>query len=147
MLQDFVCDELSSRWSVSLGPSDVFLTPYRDAEQIVSGALSFAVAAGLPFVSTPYRYATELAVAGCGVTVDFGDDAGMARALAAILVDDERRRAMSTRASSVAASRSWPEVGLLISDLCRDVTASRRGRAPLRGGIDRAGAVVAEVCR
>ena len=92
------------------------LTLYRaNVEQIVSGALSFAVAAGLPFVSTPYRYATELAVAGCGVTVDFGDDAGMgARALAAYLVDDERRRGdvdprvVGWAASGVVVARGRP---------------------------------------
>ncbi len=55
-------DELSSL----LHGTDLFVTPYTDAQQIVSGALSFAIAAGVPFVSTPYRYATGLAARGCG---------------------------------------------------------------------------------
>jgi glycosyltransferase involved in cell wall biosynthesis len=43
-----------------LGISDVFLTPYRGEEQSVSGALTFALAAGCPVVSTPYRYAIDV---------------------------------------------------------------------------------------
>ena len=119
-------DELSAL----LRTSDVFVTPYGDAEQIVSGALSFAVAAGLPFVSTPYRYATELAAAGCGVTVDFGDDDGFAATLRRVLTDDAQRHRMARCADALAATRSWPHVGQLISALCREVADERwRGRA------------------
>jgi glycosyltransferase involved in cell wall biosynthesis len=92
-------DELSAL----LRTSDVFVTPYLDAEQIVSGALSFAVAAGLPFVSTPYRYATELAAAGCGITVALGDDDRLAVTLRSVLTDDAQRHRMARRASDPAA--------------------------------------------
>ena len=119
-------DELSAL----LRTSDVFVTPYGDVEQIVSGALSFAVAAGLPFVSTPYRYATELAAAGCGVTVALGDDDGLAATLRSVLTDDAQRHRMARRASAVAATRSWPQVGQLISALCREAADRRwQGRA------------------
>ena len=37
-----------------LASTDVFVTPYRSREQIASGALTFAVAAGCAAVSTPY---------------------------------------------------------------------------------------------
>ena len=119
-------DELSTL----LRASDVFVTPYGDAEQIVSGALSFAVAAGLPFVSTPYRYAVELAAAGGGVTTPFGDDAALAATLRDVLVDDARRRRLARRAREIAVTRSWPEVGRLVSALCHEVVDERvRGRS------------------
>src|SRR5690348_11369122 len=39
-----------------LASTDVFLTPYGSREQIASGALTFAIAAGCAVVSTPYWY-------------------------------------------------------------------------------------------
>ncbi len=104
-----------------LHATDLFVTPYPDAEQIVSGALSFAIAAGVPFVSTPYRYATGLAALGCGVTVRFGDDVAMADAMSQVLVDGTWRRDMARRAAAVSAERSWPQVGRLIHDLLATV--------------------------
>jgi glycosyltransferase involved in cell wall biosynthesis len=52
-----------------LARTDLYLTPYRSKDQIVSGALTFAVAAGCPVVSTPYFYAEDLLSSGAGVLV------------------------------------------------------------------------------
>lgn len=94
-----------------LAASDVFLTPYANVEQIVSGALSFAVAAGVPFVSTPYRYAVELAGRGCGLLTPFADPDAMAGRLKEVLVDANLRAHLSAQARSVGSHMSWPEVG------------------------------------
>ena len=115
-------EELSS----VLATTDVFVTPYTDAEQIVSGALSFAIAAGVPFVSTPYRYATGLAAQGCGLTVPFDDDDALADALARTLTDDGLRHRMAARAETVSAARSWPQVGQLIHGLLDHAVDDRR---------------------
>ncbi|MEO6123109.1 MAG: glycosyltransferase [Ilumatobacteraceae bacterium] len=106
-------DELT----VLLHATDLFVTPYSDAEQIVSGALSFAIAAGVPFVSTPYRYATGLARQGCGLTVPFGDDGALGDAVTRALTENELRHEMAARATAVSAARSWPQVGQLIHGL------------------------------
>jgi glycosyltransferase involved in cell wall biosynthesis len=108
-----------------LHATDLFVTPYPDAEQIVSGALSFAIAAGVPFVSTPYRYATGLAAQGCGVTVPFRDDAAMATTVSQVLTDGPWRRAMAQCAETVSAERSWPQVGHRIHDLLSAVVDDR----------------------
>ena len=42
-----------------LEAADIFLTPYPNLEQIVSGTLSYAMGAGKAIVSTPYAYAVE----------------------------------------------------------------------------------------
>ena len=43
-----------------LAATDVFVTPYRQQEQISSGALTFGLAAGCGVVSTPYWYAQDM---------------------------------------------------------------------------------------
>ena len=55
-------DELSDL----LAATDVFVTPYRNREQIASGALTFAIAAGCAVVSTPYWYAQDMLASGAG---------------------------------------------------------------------------------
>jgi glycosyltransferase involved in cell wall biosynthesis len=94
-----------------LAATDVFVTPYANAEQIVSGALSFAVAAGVPFVSTPYRYAKELAGRGGGVIVPFGEADGLALALKEVLTDDELRRRLASGARHIGQDMSWSAIG------------------------------------
>ncbi|HKT01537.1 MAG TPA: glycosyltransferase, partial [Rugosimonospora sp.] len=49
-----------------LAHTTVYLTPYRGTEQACSGTLAFALVAGCPVVSTPYRYAQELLVPAAG---------------------------------------------------------------------------------
>ena len=64
--------------SAMLADTTIYLTPYRSREQIVSGALTFAVVAGCPTVSTPYYYAEDLLASGAGVLVPFDDPAALA---------------------------------------------------------------------
>jgi glycosyltransferase involved in cell wall biosynthesis len=93
-----------------LGVSDVVCTPYRGGDQTVSGVLTFALAAGCPIVSTPYRYARDVLADGAGLLVDFDDEEGFADALHTLLDQQAGARA---RAAARAASESmeWSKIG------------------------------------
>ncbi|MGI8657268.1 MAG: glycosyltransferase family 4 protein [Candidatus Limnocylindria bacterium] len=97
-----------TRW---LESADVFVTPYPNLDQIVSGTLSYAMGAGRAIVSTPYTYATELLADGRGVLVPPGSPEALAAALNGLLEDDERRGAFGRRAYEHSRRMVWSEVG------------------------------------
>ncbi len=93
-----------------LSVADVFVTPYLNEVQSTSGALAYAVAAGVATVSTPFRYARELLSDGRGALVPFRDSAAIAREVTALLEDSRRRSAMGSSARTFAQSSTWPVV-------------------------------------
>jgi glycosyltransferase involved in cell wall biosynthesis len=94
-----------------LGRTEVFLTPYRSQDQVVSGVLTFAVVAGCPVVSTPYSYATELLSSGAGCLVGFDDHEAMAAAVHRLLDDDAALRTAADAAHGTGTHYTWPAVG------------------------------------
>jgi glycosyltransferase involved in cell wall biosynthesis len=102
------------RW---LQASNVFVTPYPNLDQIVSGTLSYAIGAGLPVVSTPYLYAREVLAGGRGVLVPAGSVEALADALAGVLGDPAWRAELATRAYAHGRRMTWPRVGLAYRDL------------------------------
>jgi glycosyltransferase involved in cell wall biosynthesis len=109
-------DELSSM----LAATTIHLTPYRSREQIVSGALTFAIVAGCPTVSTPYFYAEDLLASGAGVLVPFDDPPAIAAAVTGLLDDPVELERARTEARTVGAALAWPEVGRQTADVLRE---------------------------
>ena len=97
--------------AVLLAGTDLYLTPYRSREQIVSGALTFAVAAGCAVVSTPYFYAEDLLGSGAGVLVPFGDSAALAAAVNELVGSPANLAAARTEARRVGTGLRWSSVG------------------------------------
>ena len=97
-----------ARW---LEAADIFVTPYPNLEQIVSGTLSYAMSAGKPIVSTPYAYATEMLGGGRGVLVEGATAPDLARAFLELLGDPERRATIGALAYDHSRRMIWPEVG------------------------------------
>ncbi|MER7281703.1 glycosyltransferase [Dactylosporangium sp. NPDC000244] len=110
-------DELSA----ILHASTLFVTPYRQPEQICSGALTFALGAGLPAVSTAYSYAEDMLAGGAGRVVPIGDGAALAAEIIDLLSDARALAAAKTVAEACASWLPWPAVAAREADLVADV--------------------------
>jgi glycosyltransferase involved in cell wall biosynthesis len=94
-----------------LEAADVFVTPYPNLDQIVSGTLSYAMSSGKAIVSTPYAYALERLAAGRGTLVAPASSQALADAFIDLLGDRERRLAIGQRAYAYSRGMIWSTVG------------------------------------
>jgi len=93
-----------------LQATDIYLTPYLNPVQIVSGTLAYAIGMGKAIVSTPYLYAEELLSHHRGFLVGFRDSDALADAVIALLDDPALRRATERRAYRFGRQMTWPNV-------------------------------------
>ncbi len=92
-----------------VGGADIYITPYRQEAQIVSGTLAIALGAGKAIVSTPYWHARELLADKRGVIVPFDNPDAIAQAVIALLENDAERHAMRKRAYLHSRGTTWPK--------------------------------------
>jgi glycosyltransferase involved in cell wall biosynthesis len=91
-----------------VGAADIYITPYRQEAQIVSGTLAIALGAGKAIVSTPYWHAKELLADDRGVIVPFENPDAIAEAVNRLLSNDGERHAMRKRAYLHSRETIWP---------------------------------------
>ncbi len=84
--------------------SKVVVLPYDSKDQVTSGVLVDAIAAGRPVVATAFPHAVELLSSGAGIVVDHDDPDAMALALRMVLTRPELAASMAAEASRLAPS-------------------------------------------
>jgi glycosyltransferase involved in cell wall biosynthesis len=90
-----------------VGAADIYITPYRQEAQVVSGTLAIALGAGKAIISTPYWHAKELLADDRGVIVPFDDPDSIAKAAIRLLDNDAERHAMRKRAYHYSRGTTW----------------------------------------
>lgn len=121
-----------TRW---LEAADIFVTPYPDLDQTVSGTLSYAMGAGRAIVSSATAYATELLAEGRGSLVAPLTSDGLSEAVSSLLGDDELRAALGQKAYAYSRPMVWPEVAAAYARLFeRVVSAATPTAEPARYG-------------
>jgi len=93
-----------------IGAADIYITPYKHREQVVSGTLARALSAGKAIISTPYLHAVELLANDRGVLVPFDDPKAIAERTLDLLRNETGRHAMRKRAYLHGRSMVWNRV-------------------------------------
>ena len=105
--------------------SEVVVLPYDSKDQVTSGVLVDAIAAGRPVVATAFPHAVELLASGAGLVVDHDDPEAMARALRSVLTTPELAANMAAEASRLAPSLGWSVVASEYLQLADRLQAER----------------------
>src|ERR1700687_5882760 len=93
-----------------IGAADIYITPYKHKEQVVSGTLAYALSAGKAIISTTYLHAIELLDDGRGALVPFDDPEAIAAKTVELLDNGTARHAMRKRAYLYARDMVWSRV-------------------------------------
>ena len=104
--------------------ASVVVLPYDNADQVTSGVLVDAVAAGVPVIATDFPHARELLSDGAGIVVPHRDPDALARALRTVLTHHNVQRSMRARAEELARHHDWTKVAADYLDLVPAIIGS-----------------------
>ena len=104
---------------------DVVVLPYDSVDQVTSGVLVDAVAAGRPVISTAFPHAVELLASGAGIVVPQRDPDALASAIRSVLTNPELAATMAAEARRLAPDLSWNAVAGRYQALAGKLLASR----------------------
>ena len=102
-----------------LHATDIYITPYIGPNQISSGTLVYALAAGRAVVSTPYLHAKEVLSHGRGMFCEFINPDSIADEVKQLLENDKLRRDIEKKAYRYSRSFIWPKVAQKYTDILK----------------------------
>ncbi|WP_229069621.1 glycosyltransferase [Actinoplanes sp. DH11] len=109
--------------------ADAVVLPYDSTEQVTSGVLIEAVAAGVPVVATEFPHAVELLADGPGLLVPHQDPEAMAMAIRRVLADPGLAEpGLAGRLTGLAGGPTlrWPAVAARYQALAARLRGARR---------------------
>lgn len=108
--------------------TDIYLSPYPNRDQAVSGTLAYAVGCGRAIISTPYEYSLDvLKKKKCGLVAPETSPEALSRLLEMVLSRPDLQAKLEKCASRVGAAIKWPHVAARYADLAKAV---RKDRTP-----------------
>jgi glycosyltransferase involved in cell wall biosynthesis len=117
--------------------TDVYITPYyANPNQITSGTLAYAIAAGKVIVSTPYLYAKELLADERGFLYPFRDVDELARLTSNVLTDHALFETTRRKAYAYGRAMTWPTVGIRYTRLFTGLIKVRWSRKSVQHTLD-----------
>jgi glycosyltransferase involved in cell wall biosynthesis len=96
--------------------SSIVVLPYDSTDQVTSGVLVDALAAGRPVIATAFPHAVEMLSTGAGIVVPHRDPGALAAAIRSLLEQPDRLAAMAAEARRIAPSLSWDSVSAAYVD-------------------------------
>lgn len=106
--------------------ADVVLLPYDSRDQVTSGVLVEALAAGKPVVATAFPHAVELSGTGAVAVVAHESPALVADAVRSILTQPALRERMETAARAEGMRYDWQNIGVRFRDLIESTVGAVR---------------------
>ena len=103
----------------------VVVLPYDSPDQVTSGVLVDALAAGRPVIATAFPHAVELLASGAGIVVDHNDPEAMGWALRRVLTEGSLAVRMADEAARLAPDMAWPVVASAYVRLAEQLLAER----------------------
>ena len=94
-----------------IGMADIYIIPYLNKSQIISGTLAYALGMGKAVLSTPSLHAQELLADGRGALFEFHDHPQLAREVTDLLDHPDKLRNMQQRAYDYGRKMIWSNVG------------------------------------
>ncbi len=106
--------------------TDVYLSPYPDLNQAISGTLAYALGCGRAIVSTPYLYALEMLSQGQrGLVADDTTTEALAELLDRVLSEPDLKLKLEKRAALLGAKVKWPYIAKQYANLAESVLKSK----------------------
>jgi glycosyltransferase involved in cell wall biosynthesis len=105
--------------------ADVVLLPYDSPDQVTSGVLIEAVAAGKPVISSRFPHAVEMLGDGVGLLVPHRNPRAIAAALEQVLTQPDLKSTMAARSALLSPLLGWPAVAGQYRALAEQVVALR----------------------
>jgi glycosyltransferase involved in cell wall biosynthesis len=96
--------------AVAVRQADLVVLPYESTEQVTSGVLVEAMAAGKPVIATAFPHAVDLLGTGAGIVVPHGDPIALTTALRKVLTHPSLAARMATETRLIGSTLHWPAI-------------------------------------
>lgn len=100
--------------------------PYDSPDQITSGVLVDAVAAGRPVIATAFPHAAELISSDIGIVVPHKDPVSLASAIRVMVKNPNLVESMSIATEPIATEHKWTAVAARYADVCGHLEGQSR---------------------